>query len=169
MKETPSAKDAFSERTTSKASRVLPTPPGPSRVSKRTSGCLSRSMTTCTACSRPINGVVAAGSKEDVRVTARTGCTPAAVVRTTEGRTACSSRERGKLFHSSCEKVSAEKPSGPSSSRASARVVMACQAASVLMICLTSCRVRMAWCRPCSLRLKVSASSARAAARSFCR
>src|SRR5947207_1104061 len=70
MKETPSAKDAFSERTTSKASRVLPTPPGPSRVSKRTSGCLSRSMTTCTACSRPINGVVAAASKEDSRLAA---------------------------------------------------------------------------------------------------
>src|SRR5713226_2168438 len=48
-----------------KLRRVLPTPPGPVRVTKRTSGRRRRAHTACTSCSRPINGVSRPGKLWD--------------------------------------------------------------------------------------------------------
>src|SRR5579859_5498287 len=44
-----------------KARHVLPTPPGPVTVNKRTSGCSRRAQSAPTSCSRPIKGVRGVG------------------------------------------------------------------------------------------------------------
>jgi len=59
---TPSAKALSRPATTCWARRVLPTPPGPVSVSRRTSGWRSRCATAASSRSRPSNGVSGAGS-----------------------------------------------------------------------------------------------------------
>src|SRR5258708_1053235 len=60
-KETPSAKSARIWRATSRLTRVLPTPSGPSKVSKRTYGSHSRSQINCTSGCRPTSEVIGIG------------------------------------------------------------------------------------------------------------
>ncbi len=61
MKETPSTKSLAREVPTCTARRVLPTPPVPTRVSRRTSERSRRLQMAATSCSRPINWVNCAG------------------------------------------------------------------------------------------------------------
>ena len=61
-KETPSGKSARTSVATCNARRVLPTPPGPVRVSRRTSELRSRAVTAASSCLRPMRGVSGAGS-----------------------------------------------------------------------------------------------------------
>ena len=56
-KYTPSGNASLSSAATCSARRVLPMPPGPVRVSKRTSSRRSRRPTAATSCSRPMNAV----------------------------------------------------------------------------------------------------------------
>ena len=56
-KYTPSEKWSLSSAATCTPRRVLPVPPGPVRVSKRTSSRRSNAATAATSCSRPMSGV----------------------------------------------------------------------------------------------------------------
>src|SRR6266699_4177069 len=57
----PSGKSSSSAVATCKPRRVLPTPPVPVRVSRRTSGCRRSAQDAATSCSRPTSGVSCAG------------------------------------------------------------------------------------------------------------
>src|SRR5215469_15752059 len=61
-KRTPSAKASRSSMATSSARRVLPTPPVPVRVTKRTSTRLRRAHTAVISCSLPTSGAGGTGS-----------------------------------------------------------------------------------------------------------
>ncbi len=60
-KQTPSVKSSSRLVPTSSPRRVLPTPPVPVSVTRRTSGCRRRAHTAATSCSRPTSGVSCAG------------------------------------------------------------------------------------------------------------
>src|ERR1700694_389345 len=60
-KETPSAQLSSTSAATCSAKRVLPTPPTPVSVSRRTSGRFSKALATSSSCSRPINVVTCMG------------------------------------------------------------------------------------------------------------
>jgi hypothetical protein len=85
-KATPSANDSPERPATSKARRVLPTPPGPSRVTRRTSSRRRRRAAATASFSRPTNGVGGAG-----RVRRESS---AVVLRPEERRTAASKEAR---------------------------------------------------------------------------
>ena len=72
-KNTPSAKLWRAMRATSNARRVLPTPPIPNNVKRRTVSCCKRSTSICTCCSRPRSEVDGAGRKEREEVTGGVG------------------------------------------------------------------------------------------------
>ena len=59
---TPSPKSDFNASATARATRVLPTPPGPVRVSKGTPGSRSSPQISARTSSRPISGVRVTGS-----------------------------------------------------------------------------------------------------------
>src|SRR5579883_1851093 len=61
-KQTPPVKSPASSVATSTPRRVLPTPPIPTSVKRRTSGRLNNVQAATTSCSRPTNGASRAGS-----------------------------------------------------------------------------------------------------------
>ena len=72
-KPTPSANRAATRRPASRASRVLPTPPGPVSVTSRGSGCVSN-VTSWSSCSpRPTKSLTGAGTVHDVAPSAPPG------------------------------------------------------------------------------------------------
>ncbi len=60
-KQTPAAKPARTAWATSSARRVLPTPPVPVSVTRRTAACRSKVQMASCSCSRPISAVIGAG------------------------------------------------------------------------------------------------------------
>jgi hypothetical protein len=94
---TPSANPSAARAAARAASRVLPTPPAPVRVRRRTSLRPSSPSTCSRSPSRPISGVGSGGSAPSVRVDWRTSAPPGA--RSQDKPTACrpslSSRPRG--------------------------------------------------------------------------
>src|SRR5205085_5944689 len=63
-KKTPSANSIRIWRATSRPTRVLPIPPGPTKVSKRTPASRSHSQSNATSGCRPMSDVVGAGRRK---------------------------------------------------------------------------------------------------------